>query len=208
MAVAALVLFYRRLNSRFVIPFGNMIAKVKNSEKITEKSILSGEKDLARLAELYNGHLDRQQELLSYAEKFNEELEQRIKAEVSTRKANEQLIIRQSMLATMGEMTHSVAYLWQLPLKVLGQYVENISAMTGNFEENREKLEKIASECMEQVLYMSSTIEGLRDFFRPSLEKKLFDLRQTLEDTMRMVAPHMLSGDIHLSFTCRLQGYD
>ncbi len=207
-AVAALVLFYRRLNSRFVIPFGNMIAKVKNSEKITEKSILSGEKDLARLAELYNGHLDRQQELLSYAEKFNEELEQRIKAEVFTRKANEQLIIRQSMLATMGEMTHSVAYLWQLPLKVLGQYVENISAMTGNFEENREKLEKIASECMEQVLYMSSTIEGLRDFFRPSLEKKLFDLRQTLEDTMRMVAPHMLSGDIHLSFTCRLQGYD
>ncbi|QAR34142.1 HAMP domain-containing histidine kinase [Geovibrio thiophilus] len=207
-AVFALILFYRRLNSRFVIPFGSMIERVKRSEKITEKSILAGEKDLARLAELYNGHRDRQLELLSYAEKFNEELEERVRLEVSKGKANEQLIIRQSMLATMGEMTHSVAYLWQLPLRVLGEYVESISSMAENFEENRDRLEKIASDCMEQVLYMSSTIEGLRDFFRPSLEKKLFDLRQTLEDTMRMVAPHMLSGDIRLSFTCRLQGYE
>ncbi|MGE4497093.1 MAG: hypothetical protein AB7E48_04375 [Deferribacterales bacterium] len=206
--VFALVIFYRRLSTGFVTPFRIMVDRVRKTEKITEKSILSGEKDLAALAELYNGHLERQQELLSYAEKFNEELEERVKAEVSRRKANEQLIIRQSMLATMGEMTHSVAYLWQLPLKVLGQYVDDISAMTADFGENRDRMEKIASECMEQVLYMSSTIEGLRDFFRPSLERKLFDLRQTLEDTMRMVAPHMLSEGIRLKFTCRLRGYE
>ncbi len=206
-AVLALAMFYGRLNSRFVVPFRIMIERIKQSEKITEKSILSGEKDLSRLAELYNGHLDRQTELLLYAEKFNEELEEQVRAEVSKRKANEQLIIRQSMLATMGEMTHSVAYLWQYPLKVLGEYVDNISSMTEDFEYNRDKLEKITSDCMEQVLYMSSTIEGLRDFFRPSQEKKLFDLRQTLEDTMSMVAPHMLTGGIKLSFTCRLQGY-
>jgi signal transduction histidine kinase len=115
-------------------------------------------------------------------------------------------MVRQSLLAAMGEMTQSMAFLWREPLAVLSKYIDDISVMVDASEHDYKELERITVKCMEQVLFMSSTIEDFRFFFKPSHRKKLFEVRGTVQEIMCLIAPHLQSENITLIFSCFLEG--
>ena len=62
-------------------------------------------------------------------------------------------------------ITLSLAYLWILPVDSVSRYVDEISLMMKDIEENRQELCRKTSDCMELVLYLFSTLDTLKSTF-------------------------------------------
>lgn len=93
----------------------------------------------------------------------------------------EQLLIQQSKLASMGEMIANIAHQWRQPLSIISTSATGIKIQKemGILDDDSE----IKSlDCInENAQYLSNTIEDFRDFFKKSKIKNLVNLNTLLE---------------------------
>ncbi|KWT82801.1 ATP-binding protein [Candidatus Magnetominusculus xianensis] len=117
---------------------------------------------------------------------LNRTLEQRITQETDKRLIHEQILIQQSKMAAMGEMIGLIAHQWRQPLNAIGLNVQDIKDSYNFGELNENTIEQIVSTTMNQIFFMSKTIDDFRDFFKPSKKKLVFDVRKTIEELLSM----------------------
>lgn len=112
----------------------------------------------------------------------------------------EHMLMQQSKLAAMGEMTSAIAHQWRQPLNSIGFIIQDlISAYKHNeFDENY--LYEAKKEVMEQLKYMSDTIDEFRKFFKKDEPKTEFNLLNTIEDINRLYIAQLTSHRISLIF--------
>jgi len=95
------------------------------------------------------------------------------------RKIQQTLLLQQSRLASMGEMISTIAHQWRQPLTFLSFSLMNIKKRTTGAEE-------IIKEANSQLQYMSKTIENFRNFYNPSKEKKKFDIKESIQNAVKI----------------------
>jgi len=122
----------------------------------------------------------------------------------------EQVMIEQSRMAAMGEMISAIAHQWRQPLNILALYIQD---MNGAYEEgsiDEKYVDKIVSNSMKQINFMSSTIDDFRNFFTPNKEKENFSIIEQLNKTIDLLRPQLKAHNIVIELNnndCSIWGY-
>lgn len=141
--------------------FNTMITQLENTQKKLKQTHSELEQKVSeRTVEL----LEKTKEL----EQLNEELDVRIKNAVSKNSQQEQMLIQQSRLAAMGEMTGNIAHQWRQPLNALSLILQNLYYAQEADELDKEYVQRAMQKGKKLTENMSKTIDDFRNFFQPN----------------------------------------
>lgn len=116
-------------------------------------------------------------------------------------KKQEDLLIQQSKLASMGEMISAIAHQWRQPLNATGVIVQGILFDYENNQLTQESLKSAVEESMAQIKYMSHTIDSFRNFIRDDKSKESFDLIKAIRDSIGLISAQFNNYKIAIKCT-------
>ena len=114
---------------------------------------------------------EKEEESRLKIELLNQTLESKVASEVAKNREKDQLMLRQSRLAQMGEMLSMIAHQWRQPLSAISA-TTNVLLLKNDKKEYEqaffnERLEKI----VDYSQHLSKTIDDFRGFFSPNKKK-------------------------------------
>lgn len=138
-------------------------------------------------------------------------LENQIQKEIEKRVEQEELLIQQSKLASMGEMIGNIAHQWRQPLSQISAILLNIQARQEFDQCSKEYFNKKVEDANILTEYMSQTISDFQNFFKPDSIKTIFSIKQACEEALFIVAASLKYHGINLVFEgegdSKIQGY-
>ena len=118
--------------------------------------------------------------------KMNEaELKEKVKLQLEKNLEKDRLLVQQNKLASMGEMLGNIAHQWRQPLNNINLLIYFIRDSYGKISQN--ELSDIIKDAKLQIDYMSQTIDDFRNFYKPSKEKKIFDIKESILKSSKIV---------------------
>ena len=129
---------------------------------------------------------------------INVDLEVRIGREKQIVKDQEKHLFAQAKMASMGEMIGNIAHQWRQPLSTIstiatGAQVQNDLGIldSDTFKDNTNKI-------IENVTYLSDTINIFRDFLKDDKELKKYNLQDTIKQVLVIVGAGLKDNHIDL----------
>lgn len=119
-------------------------------------------------------------------ENMNEHLRELVQKEVSEHRNKEQMLVQQSRMAAMGEMIGAIAHQWRQPINAIGLLVQDFEDAFEFGEMDKEYVKTAIMSIMQNINFMSQTIDDFRNFLKPSKEKLNFDIKAAIEEIMSM----------------------
>ena len=154
-----------------------MLKKLQDSKKEVEKKVQERTEELNRL---------------------NENLEELVAQKTKENITQLDLLQQQSKLASMGEMIGAIAHQWRQPLNELSIAIQNLKY---DFEDGLVD-EKYVNEFMESskkiILFMSTTIDNFRNFYRTDKTKEVFDVKEAIETTVFLQQAQLSNHNISI----------
>jgi signal transduction histidine kinase len=120
----------------------------------------------------------------------------------SEQQEQEKLFIRQSKLASMGEMISLIAHQWRQPLSSINGTVLNLDLDYRKEKLDPERFEHHLNEIEQRTAYLSSTITDFREFFSHNKESEEFGLSKVIEQAIHLSS---LSGSDKVDIIYRKQ---
>lgn len=137
----------------------------------------------------------------SLAEQIEEEVARRIQA-VKEKEEHESFLLQQARMAEMGGMINAITHQWKQPLNTIAVIAANMKDVTEEDKLDSELMSDIES-IMEQVGYMSETIQEFKEFFSPCRERENFSLCKAVQRAYTLLSHQFrLSGIQFLSNGC------
>jgi PAS domain S-box-containing protein len=127
----------------------------------------------------------------SLLEELNANLERRVADAVLDSRKKDQVLILQGRQAAMGEMIGNIAHQWRQPLNSLGLIVQELLLTYGSDRFNKETLEAGVGKAMGVISRMSKTFDDFSNYFKPDLEKGLFNVSRAIAKTLALVGPNL-----------------
>ncbi|HLC16624.1 MAG TPA: hybrid sensor histidine kinase/response regulator [Thermodesulfovibrionia bacterium] len=113
--------------------------------------------------------------------------EQELKTTLRNLQEKEALLIHQSRLAAMGQMLGAIAHQWRQPLNILALSLIDLKESYAYGELTSDYLANIVKTSMEQIQYMSKTIDDFRNFFKPDKHKIPFNIVEVVKEALNIV---------------------
>lgn len=135
-------------------------------------------------------------------ESLNENLMEMVEKEAQKRRRQEELLMEKSRLAEMGEMIGNIAHQWRQPLNALGFIIQDIYDAHSCGDLTEEYVSESVTNGMEQIDYMSKTIDDFRDFFRPSAKTTDFDVKESVGQVLSIFLPQVKNKGVDLFVGC------
>lgn len=133
--------------------------------------------------------------VITELKRTQKELSEKIEYEVKKRRENEEVLLHQSKLASMGEVLSSVAHNWRQPLNTTSLLVSSLnSKLEFSQEIDNDYIEEWSNKLNIQLKYMSQTIDDFRNFFKQDENKTNFNLEKSLYYMISLLIPEF---DIH-----------
>ncbi len=214
-----------RIELKSTDEFGEMAKMINaNIEVLREKlkkDIRLIEDATSVMSDLKKGNLDRRlvenassSELNKLKEVMNEmldDLEDRIVLEIDERTKQEQLLIQQSKLASMGNMIGNIAHQWRQPLSEINAVLINMQVKKEHEDLSDEDFESSIKECDVILSHMSNTISDFQNFFKPSKEKTKFSLQEECKNASYIIESSLkynsIDFRIDIEEDCEIFGY-
>ncbi len=114
-----------------------------------------------------------------------EELKQKVEIEVEKNIKKDRLLVQQNKLASMGEMLGNISHQWRQPLNNINLLLYFISDNFKNF--SQEELNDSIKSAKIQIDYMSQTIDDFRNFYQPTKDKKIFDIKDSITKSSKII---------------------
>jgi PAS domain S-box-containing protein len=114
-----------------------------------------------------------------------EELKEKVKLQLEKNLEKDRLLVQQNKLASMGEMLGNIAHQWRQPLNNINLLIYFIRDSYGKI--SKEELIDLIKDAKLQIDYMSQTIDDFRNFYKPSKEKKLFNIKESIVQSAKIV---------------------
>ena len=128
--------------------------------------------------------------------KINIELEERVAAEVGKNMEKDRIMAYQARLAAMGEMLSNIAHQWRQPLNNVGLIMQNIQSEYECGELSPDICRNYIDACMNDLNYMSHTIDKFRAFYQPDLVGERFAIYPAVTDAIQLVREDLESHGI------------
>lgn len=100
----------------------------------------------------------------------------------------ERLLVQQTRMAAMGELVGAIAHQWRQPLNALAIMIQNMQDAYEYDDLTPAFMEETIQYAMQQINYMSQTIDDFRNFFRCDEPDQLFDVRKTVDDVVILLS--------------------
>lgn len=180
-------------------------AKLTNPYAYLLKPVNSKELQIAVEVALYKSKIDKdlkaQHEL---TEHLNKKLQEATLIEHKHRLEKEEMLVQQSKIAAMGEMIGAIAHQWRQPLNNLGLVVQSLQDSYEHGGLDKTLIDKTVTETMNQITFMSKTIDDFRDFMNPSKNRQTFDLKVAAGEIFTLLSAQMKNNYIACSITCHV----
>jgi signal transduction histidine kinase len=118
--------------------------------------------------------LDKLQRRMAEIDDLNRNLETRVAEATALRIAQQDLLLRQSRQAAMGEMLGTIAHQWRQPLSTIGLIVQSLRKAFDNQRLDAAFMAKADADARRQIEIMSDTIDTFRAFLKPDKQKIAF----------------------------------
>ena len=127
--------------------------------------------------------------------KLNKNLETRVTKEVDKRLFQEEMLLRQCRMASMGEMIDSIAHQWRQPLMNINAVLMNLDRGIETNKDDAYIKEKVL-EVFSLTSHMSHTIEDFRNLLKIEKESNEFDIKDALDDVLTLVRNNLKGIEI------------
>ncbi len=124
---------------------------------------------------------------------LNRELEQRVEEELERRLSQEQMLLRQYRMASLGQMIDAIAHQWKQPLMNVNAVLMNIDREMEKVSPSQAYIEKKTDEINALTHYMATTINDFRYLFKEKKEKVSISVHVLMEELLRIMH-HSLRG--------------
>ena len=134
-------------------------------------------------------------------QELNRSLEERIVHEVELSRKKDEIMFRQSRLASMGEMIGNIAHQWRQPLNALVLIIQSfqMKRMAG-LELSQQFIDDQTKEGLALASMMSTTIEDFRNFFKPNRSAEQFSLQQSVNYSIQLVKEYYAKAGVEIYF--------
>ena len=112
----------------------------------------------------------------------NTELETKVAEEVEKNRQREQIMLRQNRFLAVGEMLGFIAHQWRQPLNTLGLLIQDLADAYAHGEMDQTYLNATVHSSLNQVNYLSKTIDNFRSFFTIDQKKENFSVQESVEN--------------------------
>ena len=129
---------------------------------------------------------------------LNTNLENRVKLELEKNKKQQFMLMQQSRLAQMGEMISMIAHQWRQPLNTLSLITQGMQMKYKKSLLNNENMQVFDQNTKKQITQMSSTIDDFQNFFKPQVEKSVFDISETINHVLGLILPIFSKAKVHI----------
>ncbi|PUE63551.1 hypothetical protein B0174_10705 [Arcobacter caeni] len=123
-------------------------------------------------------------------QKSNTYLEKRVLEESLKNRQKDEILFKQTKLASMGEMINNIAHQWRQPLNRINlsvQVIEDLLKENSHILEHKELIDKKIFHINKNINYMSNTIEDFMNFFHPNKEKNSFNLYALIKKAISLI---------------------
>lgn len=196
----------------FKVPFrdrdGHISGIIGISRDITERK-RTEEKLHEQAKQLETGIAERQvaQDALAVKqlqlEELNRLLEERVFTTVHELRQKDQILIKQSRQAAMGEMIGNIAHQWRQPLNTLGLMIQKLLLFYDLGQFNRELLDHTVTSSMLLIEHMSKTIDNFKNYFRPDKDKIEFNVHETIANTLSLLEGSLQNPAISIEIVAK-----
>ena len=131
------------------------------------------------------------------------ELQRKLREEYSKNSKKDQMMIRQSRLAAMGEMISNIAHQWRQPLNALALTVQDIEDSYRHNEITDEYIKETVEKSMELIQHMSVTIDDFRNFYKANKDIVAFSLKRAIDEAMKIISASLKNSSIEISLECK-----
>ena len=118
------------------------------------------------------------------------------------------ILQQQSKQAAMGEMISAIAHQWRQPLSTIAVLTQDYEEAFLHNEMDLPYIRKNTGQMMEQIRYMSHTIEDFRNFFKPDKIKNGFYVAETIGKVFMLLSSQLKNSAIEYSLVNNLSGSD
>ncbi len=137
--------------------------------------------------------LSRQNQLLQTHQKelevLNQGLEKRIQAELQKRMEQEQILLQQCRMGSMGEILDAIAHQWRQPLMHINAILMNLDRELEKEQHSVTYMEEKISEVIGETDHMSQMIEEFRSLFLVDKKRTTFAIHQAVEKALAIFNP-------------------
>jgi signal transduction histidine kinase len=137
---------------------------------------------------------------------LNKNLERRVREEIEKQMEQEQLLVQQSKLATMGEMISAIAHQWRQPINSLGIVIQDLECAYENGQIDKKYIDETVKKTLRLILFMSRTIDDFRAFLKPSREKTPFNVKLAVKEVLALTSMQLRHHKIFLRLRCGIEG--
>jgi len=131
---------------------------------------------------------------------LSNKLKSKVNDEIQRRKEQEQMLLRQSRMANMGEMLDSIAHQWRQPLMHINSILMNMDNSldpNNSQKQGKDYMESKIDEISMLTSYMSQTIEDFRGLFKVEKEQTYFTLENAINDVLTLMKNSFKEIDIY-----------
>jgi PAS domain S-box-containing protein len=129
---------------------------------------------------------------------LNKDLQKKVEITVQQLREKDHMLITKSRQAAMGEMIGNIAHHWRQPLTAVSVILQNIEDAGECGELDAAFLEKNVFLAMEQLQFMSRTIDNFRNFFKSNKEKANFNAKESIEKIIGFISKSFERNQIEL----------
>lgn len=143
--------------------------------------------------------------LLKRTEDLNAEiadLQRKLKDEYTKNTKKDQMMIRQSRLAAMGEMISNIAHQWRQPLNALALTIQDIEDSYHHNEITDTYIHETVEKSMELIQHMSVTIDDFRNFYKTNKDMVDFSLKRSVDEAMKIISASLKNFSIDTEINC------
>ncbi len=127
-------------------------------------------------------------------EKYRKEISQYI--DENSKQQN--LLLYQSKMASMGEMIGNIAHQWRQPLSTITATASGIRLQNELNMLDKEFLDDGLKGISNSAMYLSHTIDDFRNFFKKDDEKTKFFVKDLLERTISLISSKFNDNEIYI----------
>ena len=128
-------------------------------------------------------------------------LSQKTKQLIKDKKDQEQMLIHQSRLASMGEMLANISHQWRQPLNRIASFIMNMQLHLMDHYQDDKYLPRKLEESQDQLEYMSNTIDDFTNFYKKDKQKEEFFASLALSEASKIIESSLISSNIHLDIS-------
>ena len=125
-------------------------------------------------------------------------LEKRVEEEIEKNRTKDRILENQAKLAALGEMIGNIAHQWRHPITRVSLILQNMKTFKSLGKLSDAQFDKYINNTLEQMDYMSQTIDDFKNFYKADKEISNFSVKQSIKDTYKIIGASIKHEGINI----------